>query len=124
MLGVVDGQLKPCPNKPNCVNSQAEDAQHKIDSIKLNSSLPEAKSAIHTAVEGLGGRVVEEESNYIKALFSSKIFGFKDDIEFYFSNQADHTRVDVRSASRVGYSDLGVNRERVEAIRQLANPID
>ena len=108
-LGVKDGKLTACPGTPNCVNSQATDAQSKVE------PLPDVAIAeIKKVIEGMERTtIVEETDNYLYAEFKSKLMGFVDDVEFY----RDAGMVHVRSASRLGQSDLGVNRKRVEEIR-------
>lgn len=110
-LGVEDGQLTSCPGTPNCVNSQATDTQSKTE------PLPDVSIAeIKQVVEGMERTtIVEETDNYLYAEFKSKLMGFVDDVEFY--RDRDAGVVHVRSASRLGQSDLGVNRKRVEEIR-------
>ena len=110
-LGVNNGQLKACPGSPNCVNSQSDDPQSKI------APLPGvAISTIKEVVQDMERtKIVEETDNYLYAEFTSKLMGYVDDVEFYLDNSANV--VHVRSASRLGQSDLGVNRKRVEEIR-------
>ena len=110
-LGVKDGKLKACPGTPNCVNSQSEDPQSKIEPLPA-ISIAEIKGV----VEGMEKTtIVEETDNYLYAEFQSKLMGYVDDVEFYVDSVANVTH--VRSASRLGKSDLGVNRKRVEQIR-------
>lgn len=108
-LGVQDGKLTACPGTPNCVNSQGTDTQSKIE------PLPDVSIAeIKKVVEGMERTtIVEETDDYLYAEFQSKLMGYVDDVEFYRSGGVVH----VRSASRLGKSDLGVNRKRVEEIR-------
>ncbi len=109
-LGVKDGKLAACPGTPNCVNSQSDDAQSKIDPLP-GVSIAEIKKVV-AGMEGT--TIVEEKDNYLYAEFKSKLMGYVDDVEFYLDNA---NAVQVRSASRLGKSDLGVNRKRVEEIR-------
>lgn len=110
-LGVNDGKLTSCPGTPNCVNSQSNDAQFKIEPLP-GVSIAEIKGV----VEGMERTtIVEESDNYLYAEFKSKLMGYVDDVEFYRDPAANV--VHVRSASRLGKSDLGVNRKRVEEIR-------
>ena len=110
-LGVTDGKLKACPGTPNCVNSQSDDPQSKIEPLPA-TSIAEIKGV----VEGMEKTtIVEETDNYLYAEFQSKLMGYVDDVEFYVDSEANLTH--VRSASRLGKSDLGVNRKRVEEIR-------
>jgi uncharacterized protein (DUF1499 family) len=110
-LGVKDGKLAACPGTPNCVNSQSDDTQAKI------APLPAVSIAeIKKVVEGMERTtIIEETDNYLYAEFRSKLMGYVDDVEFYLDSGANV--VHVRSASRLGKSDLGVNRQRVEEIR-------
>ncbi|MGL5833423.1 MAG: DUF1499 domain-containing protein [Waterburya sp.] len=110
-LGVKDGKLAACPGTPNCVNSQSNDAQSKIDALP-GVSIAELKKVV-TAMTG--ATVIEEKDNYLYAEFKSKLMGYVDDVEFYLDSGTNS--VQVRSASRLGKSDLGVNRKRVEEIR-------
>lgn len=110
-LGVNNGKLKPCPGTPNCVNSQSDNAQAKIEPLPAV-----AISEIRKVVESMERTtVIEETENYLYAEFKSKLMGFVDDVEFL--RDSDANVVHVRSASRLGQSDLGVNRKRVEEIR-------
>ena len=110
-LGVKDSQLTACPGTPNCVNSQSDDPQSKIEPLPAKSI-----TEIKQVVEGMERTtIVEETDNYLYAEFQSKLMGYVDDVEFYVDPNAN--AVQVRSASRLGKSDLGVNRKRVEEIR-------
>lgn len=110
-LGVKDGKLAPCPGTPNCVNSQSDDAQSKIAPLP-GVSIAEVKKVV-TAMAG--ATVIEETDNYLYAEFKSKLMGYVDDVEFYLDSNTNS--IQVRSASRLGKSDLGVNRKRIEEIR-------
>ena len=119
-LGIDSGKLKPCPDTPNCVSSQAADEQHFIEPILLTATTDEARDIIlKTLHEFSRVKVIQAQADYIHAEFTSMIFRFVDDVEFYFPvSESGVVRIDIRSASRVGRSDLGVNRKRVEAIRE------
>ena len=121
--GLVDGQLKPCADKPNCVSSMARvhDAHH-VDGIRFEPGDADSVwTELTNAIVELGGKLTHNAPPYLSATFSSEVFGFVDDVECLISNESG--TVHVRSASRVGYSDLDVNRQRVEAIRaRLAAP--
>ena len=110
-LGVKDGKLAACPGSPNCVNSQSDDAQSKIDPLPA-VSIAEIKKVVESMERTT---VIEATDNYLYAEFKSKLMGYVDDVEFYLDSEANV--VHVRSASRLGKSDLGVNRKRVEEIR-------
>ncbi|OKH15176.1 DUF1499 domain-containing protein [[Limnothrix rosea] IAM M-220] len=108
-LGVTDGKLKACPGTPNCVCSQSDRPQEKIDPLPAVSL-----DQVRQVVEGMeGSTIMEQTDNYLYAEFKTKLMGFVDDVEFFHDGNA----IQVRSASRLGKSDLGVNRDRVEAIR-------
>lgn len=116
-LGVRDGELTSCPPKPNCVASNAGDTEHKVAPLPLHGSPSQSLLEIKKVVLAMPRTaLVEERPDYLSFTFESLIFRFVDDVEFY---APDHAKdVKVRSASRLGYSDLGVNRQRVENIRR------
>ena len=118
-LGVNNGKLMPCPKTPNCVNSQVVDEKHYIPPIHFMGTESDAKNRILQILKSEKRiKILADETHYIRVAFSSALFGFVDDVEFYFlENQANDTIIHVRSASRVGYSDLGANRKRIEQIR-------
>ncbi|MEO1078732.1 MAG: DUF1499 domain-containing protein [Pseudomonadota bacterium] len=108
--GIVSGQLQPCPSSPNCGSSEEGTADgKKVDPLPITAwaQLPEVVAA-------LGGTVTQQSDAYLAAEFTSSTFRFVDDIEFRLSDDAVH----VRSASRVGYSDRGVNHARIAAVRE------
>lgn len=110
--------LKPCPSSPNCVSSLSEDANHRVPPLSWTGDFAQAKARLRRAVLAAGDAAfVVEADRYWHLEFRSRWFRFVDDVEFLF----DPARglIHVRSASRVGHSDLGVNRKRVEKIRSL-----
>jgi uncharacterized protein (DUF1499 family) len=121
-IGVVEGKLAPCPSSPNCVSSQSQDAEHHVKPIKYDGSLIQAKERLLEVIKAMDRvKITTVEDDYVHAEFTSRVFRFVDDVEFYFDR--DHKVIHVRSASRVGYSDLGANRHRVQKIRQaLVSP--
>jgi uncharacterized protein (DUF1499 family) len=115
-LGISDGKLAPCLSTPNCVSSQASDPQHQIDPISYSSSTTEAYDQVKKLLESQKRiQIITQTDNYIYAIATSHLMGFVDDVEFYF--QPDTKVIDVRSSSRIGESDLGVNRQRIEQVR-------
>ncbi|MGD1920930.1 MAG: DUF1499 domain-containing protein [Pleurocapsa sp.] len=115
-IGLNNGQLSPCPESPNCVVSQNGDADHSIAAIPYTSDRAEAKETLLKVLSVVPRtEVIEQTDNYIHTESTSRIFKFVDDAEFYFPE--DEKVIQVRSASRVGESDLGVNRRRIEQIR-------
>jgi uncharacterized protein (DUF1499 family) len=115
-LGATDGKLAPCPNTPNCVSSQSTDASHQVEPLSYTSTPQVALTQLKQVIQGLPKTsIITETDSYIYAEFTSAIMGFVDDVEFCLDPEA---RVfHIRSASRLGKSDLGVNRKRVETIR-------
>lgn len=112
-------RLAPCPNKPNCVSSQAlvSDKQHYIEALTYSGEPAQARERLERTITGMKrARVVVREANYWRAEFRSWLWRFVDDVEFLFDDDA--RRIDIRSAARVGYSDFGVNRRRMEEIRR------
>ncbi|MGL5058778.1 MAG: DUF1499 domain-containing protein [Microcoleus sp.] len=115
-LGVREGQLAPCPNSPNCVSSFSQDVAHKIEPLAYNSEPAAAMANLKEAIESLAKtKIITATDNYIYAEFTSSLMGFVDDVEFLLDETAKV--IHVRSASRLGESDLGVNRKRIETIR-------
>lgn len=120
-LGVNNGHLMECPQTPNCVNSQAQDDKHAIQPIVFIGTSKEAQVSLLKILDELKpAKIVAVQDNYIQAEFVSKVFRFIDDVEFYFpETEGKETTIHVRSASRVGRSDFGANRKRIEHIRSL-----
>lgn len=115
-LGVKDGLLAPCPESPNCVVSQQVDEEHKIAPLTYQGELEQAKETLLKVLSVVPNtEVVEQSEDYILARSTSRLMGFIDDVEFYFPNGIKE--IEMRSASRLGESDLGVNRRRLEQIR-------
>ena len=112
--------LTPCPASPNCVSSQANDAEHFTEPLRFTGEAIQAWNRLKSAL-GKESRltIVEDTGSYLHAEVRSLVFRFVDDIEFVLDSRADV--IQVRSASRTGYSDFGVNRRRVEHIRQVFN---
>lgn len=113
------GTQAPCPPTPNCVSSQANgDQQHYIEPIAYQSPDTYAQiTKILTAQKHL--KIIKATDNYIYAQATSRLMGFVDDLEFYF--QPMEQIIHLRSASRLGESDLGVNRQRLEQIKLQLN---
>ncbi|WP_337884810.1 DUF1499 domain-containing protein [Fischerella thermalis] len=121
-LGVRDRKLAPCPNSPNCVSSQSTDAVHKIAPLTYTSSPEQTLADIKSIIQSLPRtKIISETEDYLYAEFKSAMMGFVDDVEFYLDR--NDNIIHVRSASRLGQSDLGVNRNRVETIRTKLNEI-
>jgi uncharacterized protein (DUF1499 family) len=111
-LGPQGNQLAGCPDSPNCVCSFETRESHRIDPLRGNLA------AVRAAIAQMPRtQIIREDGNYLYAEFTSRLMGYVDDVEFLAD--ADAGVVHVRSASRLGHSDLGVNRERVETLRGL-----
>jgi uncharacterized protein (DUF1499 family) len=116
-LGVRDRRLTPCPDTPNCVCTQTADDAHRIEPLAYDDTAEEAMARLKAALATLPRtRVVTETPDYLHAECTSLVFRFVDDVEFLLDRE--RKVIHFRSASRVGRSDLGVNRRRMEALRQ------
>ena len=114
--GVVDGRLPPCPPAPHCVSSEAAEPRHAIAPLMLVAPGADTWRRVAEAVASLERTtVVVQREGYLHAEVVSPWHVYTDDLELLW--RPDERRVDVRSASRIGYYDFNVNRERVEALR-------
>ena len=115
--GMSDGRLAQCPSEPHCVCSDAgphSDPEHWIDPIALPALADDVRWRVIAGVlADAGARVVRQDAGYLHATYTSGLFRFVDDLEL----RLDGPHLQLRSASRVGYSDLGANRKRVEDLR-------
>ncbi|NEO25719.1 MAG: DUF1499 domain-containing protein [Kamptonema sp. SIO4C4] len=116
-LGVTSGQLAPCPSSPNCVNSQSDDPTHAIAPLQYKGNGTDTLAQIKALVEKRDRTNIKAATdNYLYAEFISRWMGYVDDVEFWVN--PEEKQIEVRSASRLGESDLGVNRQRIETLRQ------
>jgi len=116
-LGVRNGALAACPDSPNCVSTQAKDARHTIEPLRYDTSREQALQRLTAIMRSWPRtRIVTTTADYLHVEFTSALFRFVDDVEFFFDDAAK--TIHFRSASRLGYSDLGVNRKRMEEIRR------
>ncbi len=117
-LGLNDGQLAPCPSTPNCVSSTATDSPHTIAPLTYPEDFPgDIIATLATTIEAQPrSAILTQTDTYLRAEFTSRWMGFVDDVEFYADPETPG-KLQVRSASRLGESDLGVNRNRVETLR-------
>jgi uncharacterized protein (DUF1499 family) len=115
-LGVKDGRFAACKTTPNCVSSQADpaDQEHYIAPIAYNGTMQELRRAVESMERAT---VIREEGSYLYAEYKSKLMGYVDDVELLLDDKA--RLVHVRSASRLGRKDFGVNRKRIEELRTL-----
>lgn len=114
-LDLVEGRLPVCSSKMNCVSS----VEGSVLSLKTKGSASENRDLLKKIVKGMNGQFLSEKSGVLHFSFKSEWFGFVDDL--WLHALEDGTIIDVRSASRVGKSDLGVNKRRVELLHQLWN---
>ena len=116
-LGIKNGRLSACPDTPNCVSSQSIKKSDYIDPIHWPQNVPDIKNILFDTINAMKRtRIVSHDKNYVHVEFTSALLRFVDDVEFLIDEK--NRTIHVRSASRVGYSDLGVNRKRVEKIRK------
>jgi uncharacterized protein (DUF1499 family) len=112
--------LSPCPSSPNCVSTLApsNDERHAIAPYRYRKPRAEAKEVLKATVANLPRtKLIEEGEDYLRYEFTSRLLRFVDDVEFVLDDESK--TIHFRSASRVGYRDFGVNRDRMEEIRAL-----
>lgn len=109
--------LMACPSSPNCILSLKADEKHSIEPYHYEST-NDIWVKLKTVIDALPRtELVKEENDYLHYIFKTKVFGFKDDVEIWHDKQ--NKTIHFRSASRIGYSDMGTNRRRVENIKSL-----
>ena len=115
-LGAKDGRLAPCRRTPNCVSSQADaaDREHYIAPIAFRGPMADLRKAVESMERST---VIAVQANYLYAEYRTRLLRYVDDLELFYDQRAG--LVHVRSASRLGRRDFGVNRRRVEALRAL-----
>lgn len=117
-LGVVGGKLASMPKSPNAVSSQSDDPEKKIEPIPFIGDLNESKEKILKALLAYGNmKIVTDDNNYIHAVNTTGKMKYHDDLEFYFDEKLE--LIHFRSASRIGYSDMGLNRKRYDSLLEL-----
>ena len=114
-----DRRLAPCPSSPNCLSSQAEDPDHRVEPLEVSADTDRAwQLAVELVRQAPRAKIVEHQPQrgYLHATFRSSIFRFVDDLELLL-DRSDEV-IHVRSASRLGYYDFGANARRIEALRE------
>jgi uncharacterized protein (DUF1499 family) len=114
-----EGRLAPCPSSPNCVSSQAADADHRVEPLRVTIDPDSAwQLAVAIVEESARTEIVEHrpQNGYLHATYRSAVFRFVDDLELLLDR--DGHVIHVRSASRLGHYDFGANANRVEALRE------
>lgn len=115
-LGLENGRLRPCPESPNCVSSDGASGDAQIAPLQTGPRAAEAFAAMRAVLEGREDcEIVGESATYLHATARTGFFGFIDDVELHLDGPAQ--TLHVRSASRVGRSDLGANAKRVAELR-------
>ena len=112
----IPAQLATCPDSPNCVCSQDESPDHQIDPLNVPSHITDPISLLRQLLQQMPRtKITLDTNNYLRAECTSLIMRYVDDIEFLWI--PDKNLIHLRSASRVGYSDMGVNRQRLDKLR-------
>jgi len=114
--GLVDGHLRPCPNTPNCLSSESSGPAY-VAPIPYTSSTAMAWQNLKKTIADTEGVIVDSQPGYLRAVYTSQVLRFEDDLEFRLDEAVK--MIQLRSASRSGYWDLGANRRRVEWLRRL-----
>ncbi len=115
-LGITEGSLAPCPRTPNCVSTQATDPSQQISPFPFQGTRAESIARVKSVLASLPRMsIVQETDDYLHVEATTRLFRFIDDVEFHFDDTI--RQIHFRSASRIGHSDLGVNRARMEQIR-------
>ncbi|MEM9264074.1 MAG: DUF1499 domain-containing protein [Cyanobacteria bacterium P01_F01_bin.13] len=115
-IGIHETRLIDCPASPNCVSSSASDDEHYIAPIEYTAEQPAVRDMLVAVLENQPRtEIIEQTDDYVRVEFTSRLMGFVDDAEFYFL--PDGKTIAMRSAARLGESDLGVNRRRLEQFR-------
>ncbi|GJL82353.1 MAG: hypothetical protein DHS20C01_19870 [marine bacterium B5-7] len=117
--GLVDGRLLPCPDTPNCVNSDSDHGDDVIQPLSFTGEPNDAFKRARAAVIKTGGTLQSEGLKYLHATYVSTLFRFVDDLELRLDRQAGV--IHIRSASRIGRSDFGANARRVKRLRKAFN---
>ena len=114
-IGVVEGQLAALPDTPNAVSSQTNDLTKQVLPFPFKGDLAQTKAKILAIVKEMNGTtLITETNNYIHIVYETEVMKYRDDVEFYFDSE--NKVVHFRSASRIGYSDKGLNKQRYELI--------
>ena len=116
-LGIHNGKLADCPKSPNCVCTQATSESHQRAAILCPGDAATTMKRVKSTIGSMPRtRIVEESENYLRVEFTTAIMRYVDDVEFLIDDSAGV--VHFRSASRVGYSDMGANRKRMTAFKE------
>lgn len=109
------GSFAGCPARPSCVSSLAQDDEHRVAALGYAGDALTALAMLREVVERMGGRIEHESAGYLHAVFTTPTMRYRDDLELLVLPEG---KIEVRSISRFGYRDFGVNRDRVEQLRR------
>ena len=116
-VGMKNGAFAPLDEKPHGVSTQADDPEKQVAPLPFSGDLQNTKALFLKACDAYGTyKVAEEKPNYMHLIFTTGTMKYKDDVEVYFDTDAQ--QIEYRSQSRIGYSDMGLNRERYDVIAQ------
>lgn len=115
--GLVGNRLRPCPSTPNCVCSEFTDQASFVAPVSFTQDPAAAWTKAAAVIQEMGGKILTDDDGYLHATFTSRIFRFIDDLELRLDRE--NRIIHLRSASRTGYSDFGVNRKRAEQFQDL-----
>lgn len=119
---MMEVDLSPCPNKPNCVSTKSKIASQKIEPLRISRANSEILELLKKIVlREPRTKLIKETSQFLHFTFTSQLLGFVDDVEFLIDQ--DNKLLHFRSGSRVGYGDLGVNRQRMQKLIGLIAPV-
>lgn len=116
-IGVVQGKLRDCPGTPNCVCTEANRKDQKIARVQLADE-KDFQRIEEILIGQMGGRLEKKTADYLHVEFTSKLLGFVDDFEVLWDRE--NQQLQIRSASRIGRSDLGANRKRIQRFLKLS----
>lgn len=120
-LGVTEGRLAPCPDSPNCVTTAPGFGDKTMAPLTFTGTASQAFDRLESIIQSMPRtRIIKRSENYMHVEFRSFLFRFVDDVEFFIPEDqtGESLRIEFRSASRVGYSDLGANRQRMTEIQR------
>ena len=109
-------RLAPCPDRPNCVSTEAAEDSRRMEPIPFEGAVELALQRLVDVVEAMGAKVKRREGNHLHAEFTTSFFRFVDDVDFVVDTNAGE--IHFRSASRLGHWDLGTNRRRMKEVRR------
>lgn len=117
-IGLVEGRLRDMPKKDNAVSSQTDIKEKFVEPLSFKEDLQNSKLIINNIIKNYeGSKIITDEQNYMHIVFTTGKMRYKDDVELLFDET--NNLIHYRSESRIGYSDMGLNRKRYENIKNL-----